>query len=188
MPKKKADKNDKPYTGMLAQPMAKWSIFDRPTNEEIDALIEEKFKALFEHFGIDQTEAFRFGPKKASAWANLAFSLAHRHVPGFRGPPRERGRPPERKLDDSTLFLHVELLKRREGLSKSKAIKVIANQGVVEGTQSALDKRYKRAKPQFEGLHDFLDIIEAHFGKHKFVKMMELSLARGKKDSILSPG
>ena len=178
MPKKTTDEDDRPYTGILVKPLPKRSIFNRP--EEVDAELDDKLKALFDHYGVD--------PKKETAWVNLTLKLARRHVPGFRGPPREPGRPPERKLDDLTLFLHVELWKKRDELSEREAIKKIAAQKVVEGTETALRGRYKRAKPNFVLHSKLFDWAEARLGNHAFVKFLEESLAEDKKDSILSPG
>jgi hypothetical protein len=180
MTKKPTAEDDESYTGILAKPLPKRSIFDRP--EEVDADLDEKLKALFDHYGVD--------PKKETAWMNLALKLARRHVPGFRGPTKSVGTPPIRKQDDVTLFMHVELLRRRDGFSDRQAIKAIVAKKVVEGTEGTLLRRYKRAKakPEFNVIHEFFGTIEDGVGKHEFVKMMERSLAGDRSDSILSPG
>lgn len=142
----RGDLNARAYSGILAEPMPKWGALTQPPENEVDELIDEKWKALFAHYGLDPTDAFELGPKKASAWANLAWHLARQHVPGFRHAPRKRGKPAERKSDDVTLFMHVELLKRRDRLSEHKAIQIIASQNIVSGSEGTLLQRYKRAK------------------------------------------
>ena len=57
----KSDKND--YPGILAEPMPKCTALTGPTGEEIDALIDSKFKALFAHYEIDAPEALESRPK-----------------------------------------------------------------------------------------------------------------------------
>jgi hypothetical protein len=101
--------------------MPKYTALTLPSDGEIDALIDTKMRALFAHYGLDSTDALEGGPKMATAWANLAWHLARQHVPGFIGAPRGRGRPATRKQDDVTIVMHVELLKRRDGLSERKA-------------------------------------------------------------------
>ncbi|MGH6847958.1 MAG: hypothetical protein ACREC0_11125 [Methylocella sp.] len=178
---------NKPYTGILAQPMPKWTVLTRPTDEEVTALIDAKFKAVFANYEIDPTDAFEAGPKMASAWANLAWHLAREHVPGFRGPPRGRGKPATRKSDDATLVIHVELLKRRDGLSDRKAIKRIAAQNLVSGTEQTLRQRYKRAKKLFESMSRLYDNFAAAKGRDALVRVMEESLSGDEKDTFLSP-
>src|SRR5580704_11533798 len=119
MPPRKSDK--KPYAGILAEAMPKYTALTPPADGEVEALIDAKMKALFAHYRLDPTEAFEVGPKMAAAWANLAWHLARQHVPGFVGAPRGRGKPATRKHDDVTIVMHVELLKRRDGLSERKA-------------------------------------------------------------------
>jgi hypothetical protein len=177
----------KPYAGILAQPLPKWTILTRPTEEEVEALIDEKFKALFAHYEIDPAGAFDGGPEMATAWANLAWHLAREHVPGFSGPPRRRGRPPTRKLDDVTLVMHVELLKRRDKLSERKAIKTISDQRLVSGTEDTLLKRYKNAKTQFRPISVMFDNAASRVGKDAFLWALTDALFGDDKDTILSP-
>jgi hypothetical protein len=184
----------KPCAGILAQPMPKWTVLTRPTEEEVAALIDAKLKALFAHYEIDPAGAFEGGPKVASAWANLAcawanlaWHLAREHVPGFSGPLRKRGRPATRKSDDVTLVMHVELLKRRDGLSDRAAIKKIAAQNLVSGTEQTLHQRYKRAKKQFVPMSRLYDIFAAAKGRDALVRVMEESLSGDDKDTFLSP-
>jgi len=183
-----ADKlSKKPYADILAQPMPKWTVLTGPTDEEYQALIDEKFKALFAHYEIDSEGAFDGGPNMASAWANLAFRLAREHVPGFRGPPRLRGRPAERKFDDVTLVLRVELLTRRHGMSVIKAIGEITAQNLVAGTEMALLQRYKRAKDSFVPLSRMFDRVAEAKGHDVLVRILEESMSGDDKDIFLSP-
>src|SRR6266404_1797317 len=183
----KSDK--KAYAGILAEPMPKCTALTGPTGEEIDALIDSKFKALFAHYEIDRAEAFAGCPKMVVAWADLAWHLAREHVPGFSGPPRRPGRPATRKSDDVTLFMHVELLKRRDGLSERKAIKEIHSQNLVSGTEEVLLKRYNRAKPQFLFMSVVFDNVTDHprIGKDGFLCALEDALSGDEKETILSP-
>ena len=177
MPPRKSDK--KPYAGILAEPMPKYTALTRPADSEIDALIDAKMRALFAHYGLDSTDAYEVGPKMAAAWANLAWHLARQHVPGFIGAPRGRGRPATRKQDDVTIVLHVELLKRRDGLSERKAIKRIADDNLVRGTEEALLKRYKNAKTTFAPMARIFDNLVAVVGHDVFVQTMEQSFSEG---------
>ena len=185
MPPRKSEK--RPYAGILAEPMPKYTALTPPADGEIDALIDAKMKALFAHYGLDSTDAFGGGPKMATAWANLAWHLARQHVPGFIGAPRGRGRPDTRKQDDVTIVMHVELLKRRDGLSERKAIKRIADDNLVRGTEAALLKRYKNAKTTFAPMARMFDNMVAALGHDVFVQTMEESLSGDGKDTFLSP-
>ncbi len=158
-----------------------------PTDQELDALIEAEMKALLAHYEIDPADAYEVGPKMAYAWANLAWHLAQDHVPGFKGPPRKRGKPAARKSDDVTLVMHVEWLKRRNRLSDRKAIKMIAAQNVVSGTEQTLLQRYKRAKKAFEPMSRLYDTFAAAKGNDVLVRVMEESLTGDDKDTFLSP-
>jgi hypothetical protein len=175
----------KSYLGILAEPMPMltWS-----TDEEVQALIDAKMAALFAHYGIEAADAFESGPKMAATWANLAWHLAREHVPGFKGAPRKRGKPATRKSDDVTLAMHVELLKRRDGLSERKAIKQIAAQKLVSGTEDTLRQRYKRSKKKFAPMARLYDNFAAMKGRDTLVQIMEGSLSGDDKDTVLSPG
>jgi hypothetical protein len=179
----------KPYVGILAQPMPEWTALTRPTDDEFEAVINEKFKALFAHYEIDPTGAFGDGPNMASVWANLAFHLAREHVPGFGGAPRKRGKPvaPRKQLDDVTLVMRVELFTRRDRLSVRKAIGKIAAENLVLGTEQALQQRYKRAKGHFKPLSRMFDNIVAAKGHDAFVRVMEESISGDDKEIFLSP-
>jgi hypothetical protein len=177
----------KPYARILAEPMPKWTALTGPSDEEFAALIDAKMKALFAHYEMDPACAFAGGPKMASAWANLAWHLAREHVPGFSGPPRKRGKPAMRKSDDATLIMHVELLKRRDKLSDRKAIKKIAAQNLISGTEQTLLQRYKRAKKLFLPISRFYDNVAAALGSDALVHIMEEALSGDNKDTFLSP-
>lgn len=167
--------------------MPKWTALTSPPDRELTALIDDKFRALFIHFGLDPTEAFRFGPSKAAAWANLAWHLAREHVPGFNAPPRKRGKPPIHQEDNVQLALHVELLRRRDGLSDRKAIEKIAAENVIAGSVEALLGRFKRTKKQFEPMRLLFDNFAAAKGRNTLVGVMEEVLRGNVKDTILSP-
>ena len=184
MPPRKSD--NKPYTGILAKPMPKYTALTPPANGEIEALIDAKMKALFAHYGLDPTDALGGGPKIAAAWANLAWHLACQHVPGFARALRGRGRPAIRKQDDVTIVMHVELLKRRDGLSERKAIKRIADDNLVPGTEATLLKRYKNAKTTFTPMARMFDNMVAALGHDVFVQTMEESFSGDRKDTFLS--
>jgi hypothetical protein len=185
MPKQRksllSDQGKKPYTEILGEPMPKWTALTQPTEKEIDELIDEKFKAVFAHYEIDPADAFGFGPKKASAWANLAWHLAREHVPGFRGAPRKRGKPALRKEDDVFLVMHVELLRRRDGLSDRKAIEKIAAGNLVSGTEDTVRKRYTRAKEKFRPMATMFDNVAAGIGEEAFLRALEDALSGGTK-------
>lgn len=185
MPPRKSDK--KPYAGILAEFMPKYTSLTPPADGEIDALIDAKMKALFAHYGLDSTDAFKSGPKMAAAWANLAWHLACQHMPGFVGAPRARGRPATRKQDDVTIVMYVELLKRRDGLSERKAIKRIADDNLVRGNEAALLKRYKNAKTTFAPMARMFDNMVAALGHDVFVQTMEESLS-GMEESLSGDG
>ncbi len=175
------------YTGILAQPMPKWTVLTAPTDEELRDLIDAKMKALFAHYGLNSAEAFQPGPNLAAAWANLSWHLAHEHVPGFSGPPRKRGKPATRKDDDIVLVMNIELLKRRDKVSDRKAIALIAARKILLGTEPTLLQRYKRAKKQFAPMSRLFDNIAAAKGREALVHVLEEVLSGDNKDTILSP-
>jgi hypothetical protein len=169
----------KKYTGILAEPIRKWTVLTAPTDDELRKLHEDKMKALFVHYEIDPTDAFEFGPKMSAAWANLAWHLARDHVPGFSSPPRKRGKPATLTDENVTLALHVELLKRRDGLSERKAIEAVAAQKLISGTEQALLQRYKRTKKLFVPMVLLFDNVAAAKGNDVFVSILEDVLLRG---------
>jgi hypothetical protein len=177
----------KPYAGILAEPMPRWTALTQPTEKEIDAIIDQKFNALFAHYEIDPPRAVGFGPEWAMAWANLAWHLAREHVPGFRGAPRRPGKPALRKADDISLVMHVELLRRRDGLSDRKAIEKIAAGKLVSGTVDALRKRYARAKEKFRPMATMFDNTAAGIGEEAFLRALEDALSGDEKERFLSP-
>jgi hypothetical protein len=180
--------NEKPYTGILTEPWPKWRVLTPPTDEELDNLIDAKLEALFAHFGIESGSAFSGGgTNMAAAWADLAFRLARRHVPGFRGEPRRRGTPARRQSDDVTLMMNVELLRRREGSSERKAIKAIVDQALLSGTEEALRKRFYRAKVKFAPLSLLLDGLAAAKGNNSLVNLLQEALCGDEKETFLSP-
>lgn len=83
--------------------------------------------------------------------------------------------------------MHVELLKRRDGLSDRKAIKKIATQNLVSGTEQTLHQRYKRAKKQFVPMSRLYDNFAAAKGRDALVRIMEELLSGDDKDTFLSP-
>jgi hypothetical protein len=185
MPPRKSE--TKPYAGILAEPMPRYTALSPPADGEIGTLIDAKMKALFIHYDLDPTDGCEGAPKMAAAWANLAWHLARQHVPGFAGMPRGRGKPPTRKEDDVTIVMHVELLKRRDGLSERKAIKCIANRNLVSGTEAALWKRYDRAKRKFNPMTRMFDKMTAVIGRDALVQTMEEAFSGDKKETFLSP-
>jgi hypothetical protein len=185
MPPRKS--NNKPYAGILAEPMPKYTALTAPADGEVAALIDAKIKALFAHYDLDPADAFEGGLKAAAAWTNLVWHLARQHVPGFAHAPRGRGKPATRKQDDVTIMMHVELLKRRDGLSERKAIKRIAEDDLVPGTETALLKRYRNAKTSFAPMAEMFDAMAAILGNDVFVRTMEESLSGDEKDTFLSP-
>jgi hypothetical protein len=181
------DASSKAYAGILLEPMPKWTALSAPSDGQLAELIDEKFRALFVHFGLDPTEAFRFGPGKAAAWADLAWHLAREHVPGFKAAPRKRGAPPIHQEDNVKLAMHVELLKRRDGLSDRKAIERIASRNIVQGSVEALLGRYKRTKKAFAPMRVLFDNIASVKGADVLVGVMEEALGEDVKNTILSP-
>jgi len=83
--------------------------------------------------------------------------------------------------------MHVELLRRRDGLSDRKAIQKIAGQNLVSGTESALLQRYKRAKTQFRLMSAMFDNMAAVIDQDGLVRSLEDGLFGDKKQTILSP-
>ncbi|WP_234682712.1 hypothetical protein [Bradyrhizobium monzae] len=82
------------YDGILAEPIPRWTLLTRPSDDEVRQLHERKMRALFAHYDLDPTNAFQFDPAKtAIAWSELAWHLAKDHVPGFNEPPQKRGKP-----------------------------------------------------------------------------------------------
>jgi hypothetical protein len=177
----------KKYKGILAEPIPRWSVLTAPADDELRKLHDDKMKALFVHYELDPTDGFEFGPKMAAAWANLAWQLARDHVPGFSAPPRKRGKPATLTDENVTLALHVELLKRRDGLSDRKAIERVATQNLVSGTGQALLQRYKRIKKLFAPMVRLFDNVAAAKGSDVIISIMDDVLCGDIKDRSLSP-
>jgi hypothetical protein len=175
------------YAGILAEPLAKRTALSGPTDEEVGELLDAKIKALFQHFGVDASDAFDGGPRMASAWAKLVFALARQHVPGFKGAPRGRGALATRKSDDVTLVMHVELLRRRDGLSDRSAIRTVVAQNLVSGSNETLRTRYKNAKHAFAPLSVMFDNASSLIGKDRFLCCLAEALSGEGKETFLSP-
>jgi hypothetical protein len=162
------------YTGTLAEPLPQWTALTQPPPEEVGASIDAKMKALLEHYQINPRDAFEAGPRQVAAWANLAFALAREHVPGLQGAPNKQGRPKKRQEDDLTLFLWVELLKRRDGLSQTAAVRRVAKEGWVDGKAETLKKRYEHLSAPYLVCARVIDrIIEGIGAERTFLMMQE---------------
>jgi hypothetical protein len=46
----------KKYTGILAEPIRKWTALTAPTDDELRKLLDDKVKALFLHYEMDSTD------------------------------------------------------------------------------------------------------------------------------------
>ena len=130
---------------------------------------------LFEHFRVD--------PKGENPWRDLAMALARKHVPGFAPPPKPQGRPRQRGDDAIALVMSVELLQRRDGLSVRRAIKLIANAGVIEGAEETLRDLYKevthpRAPPskRLRPMVKLFDRAENLIGRQAFIECLNEAL------------
>ncbi|UPJ55228.1 hypothetical protein [Bradyrhizobium sp. 192] len=168
------------YDGILAEPVPRWGLLTAPTDDELRKMHDEKMKALFVHYKLDPTDAFEFDPARtAIAWSKLAWHLARDHVPGFSEPPRKRGKPAKLTDENISLAMHVELLKRRDGLSDRKAITMIAAQKLIPGSEQALRQRYKRTKKSFVPMAVLFDNIVAAKGSNLVVSTLEEVLLRG---------
>ena len=80
---------------------------------------------------------------------------------------------PPRGDKTRTLALHVELLRRRDGLGDRAAIKSIAAQQLVTGKEETLRKRYKNVKKGFAPISAVYDQLAATIGKEAFIQIME---------------
>jgi hypothetical protein len=181
------------YSGPLAEPTYPLSLLDMCSEERVQEWIRQrtnKMDLLLSHYGID--------PTGEDCWRKLALALAKRHVPGFRPPPPERGRPLTRKEDDVTLVWLVYFLKRRDlfegrNLGDREACKEIADKGLFKGNAETLRTRYRETRSRWE-LHgvwetqvNFLDRIlsdiEVRKGKDTAVRLVKDTI-----DNIVSGG
>jgi hypothetical protein len=170
--------NKNSYSGILADPLPKWTTLTRPSDEEIRTLLDAKMKALLVHYDIDPEDAYKLDYKMASVWANLSWRLAREHVPGFSEPKQTQGRPATRKTSDITLVMHVELLKKRDKLSERTAIEQIVSQNIVSGTVASLRRRYYRAKEKFRPNVSHVDNIADREDHGLFVRQALEAQAR----------
>jgi hypothetical protein len=99
---------------------------------------------LFKKYGITDLR----GLDPDSPYRKLALALAERYESDFK--PRGRGRP-KKYDDDPELFLMVELLSQRDGLSVAEACRVIAEKGAIKGKATTLRDRYKALMHESRG-------------------------------------
>ena len=112
----------KPYSGLLAEPIPKWTTLSRPSDEEVDALLEAKGR----HYLLISISILLKRLRAAPSWQFHGQS-SPLNSPGSlcrasRRAPVGPGRPAKRKFDVVMLFMYVGLLKRRDGLSVRGAI------------------------------------------------------------------
>jgi hypothetical protein len=170
----------KNYQGILAEPVPKWNVLTKPPEDELRKLYDDKMKALFAHYELDSIDAFSFdAAKTAIAWYKLAWALARDHVPGFSSPPRKRGKPATLAEENVTLAMHVDLIKRRDGLSDRKAIQVVVAQKLISGSEQTLLKRYNRTKKLYAPMVRLFDNVAKAKGSELLVSIMEDVLLRG---------
>lgn len=165
------------YSGILAEPYPSWTALTAPSEAEQQAIIKERMDALMVHYGLDPTKATPDTPNFWTTWMNLAWLLARDHVPGFQGAPREPGRPSVRKGDDVTLWLHLELRRRRDGMSTAAAIRDVVASGGVRGSEAALLGRHKRSKKSLEPLGELIGRLEAKVGREAVIAAIEAGLS-----------
>ncbi len=133
--KRLAEKKEGGYTGILDDPIPEFSAIAGHDDDEISGLLGAKIEALFRHYEIDTNDA--------SKWTSLALHLAMQHVRGFRFPGKAANRPAERKSDDLSLWLTVELLKLRDGMEERAACRQLVGEGRFPGTGESLRTRLK---------------------------------------------
>lgn len=168
------------YGGILAEPMPQWTLLTQPPEEEVRALLEKKMRALFAHYGIDPDGDL-------TAWAKLATNLANAHVPGFQPPPRRQGAPARRQQDDITMFMWAELLMRRDGINQTQAIRQLAHDQRVQGTEETLKKRYERSKKAFQPMKNIFDWTATQIGQDRVIQELQASLLGDENEMIHSP-
>jgi hypothetical protein len=170
----------KKYEGILAEPIPDWNTLTEPPEDELRKFYDDKMRALFAHYELDSADAFGFdSASTAIAWYKLAWSLARDHVPGFNAAPRKRGKPATLTEQNVTLAMHVDLIKRRDGLSDRKAIEAVVAQKLVSGSEQTLLKRYNRTKKLFAAMGRLFDNVAEAEGSDLLVSIMEDVLLRG---------
>ena len=128
---------DKPYSGVLAEPIViDWAKDNFVDNFLVDYM--EKVNALFDHFQVAQGN-----------FPLLALELAHRHVPGFRL-QKPAGAPERWSLSQQARLIHAvrryQAGKRGSGASVSAACRHIAAAGSFEkASAGTLERRYYAA-------------------------------------------
>jgi hypothetical protein len=166
-------KTVKEYEGLLAEPMYRPTLLT--AEDDSDRWFNQraaKTDLLFQHFGID--------PAADNSWHYLAIALAERHVPGFGPPPPKRGHPMDYDFA-ITLWMRVELLRRRDGLKVRAAVEKIAASKTYDKNVEALRTRYREAvkhqhlKPMFELLNRIADRI----GPRAYIESLEAGLSDG---------
>jgi hypothetical protein len=160
------------YSGPLAEPLPRPHPLEgeAAVNAWISACMD-KMRLLMLHYRID--------PKDPGASIRLSCALAHRHVPGFQPAPRKPGRPAER--GDFALVMLFALLTKGYGMSQRQASRAINRDGCVPGSVDTLRKRCRT--PAAKVFAHFFENLFAHFGKEKFVRLLEQTV-----DDVLPPG
>ena len=160
------------YDGALAEPEYRPTLLTPDAEREAWVCRQaEKTILLFKHFGID--------PGSENAWQRLALALAERHVPGFGPPPKPRGHPMDYHFA-MTLWMRVELLKRRDGLTIRAAMTQLAATDPYKTMKAeALRNRYREAvkNQHLKTMIKFFDRIAERIGRQGFIESLEFGLS-----------
>jgi|SRR5208282_1094175 len=158
------------YEGLLAEPMYPPQLLMSASEKANWAVLRAtKTLLLFKHFSID--------PNGEDAWQRLAIALAANHVPGFKPPPAKPGHPKDYGMD-LDLWMLVELLKRRDGLSVRSAVDRIANVRIFEQNSEALRNRYREAlkHKHLKSIWKFLEWYADALGQQRFIEALDYAI------------
>ena len=159
---------ERKYTGILAKRLVKPTLlssdskkiqFEKDSSSAIEALFRE-----FDLLILNNEEL---------PWRDLALALANRHVPAF-GALRP-GRPNKNIEESLCLFFWIELLMRRDKMTKTAALKSIFKAGNFYIKYETLRSRSKDIDRNilFRLLRDIFNKLEPTIGDERIIKALE---------------
>jgi hypothetical protein len=157
----------KQYSGILDQPISPPSIFDEDFNERFSTDVDERWEALFQHFGIDRAAS--------NSWALIAAELAKTHVSGFSverqqpkpkspNPTERRGRPPEQDMRILPVAAFTVLYRRKHNCTESRVSEVIGKGGYSLLPVSERSVRKIFQTPEFKAFANFFENVANSLG------------------------
>ena len=158
---------ERKYTGILAKRLVKPTLLSSDSKKaKFEKDSSSALEALFREFDLPTLSS------EELPWRDLALALASRHVPAF-GALRP-GRPNKNAEENLCLFFWIELLMRRDKMTKTAALKSIFESGDFDIKYETLQSRNKDNDRNnlFRLLRDLFNKLEPTIGNEGIVKAL----------------